>query len=93
MSMVSREMGRWLQSNPGPIYGRTMDELFSQARMIFCVSRRVKNPDQFCPPHIFQQVLEMRGYRPETREDHSKKHGEEGRSYFLLNLPGRHTGF
>lgn len=93
MSAISRDIGRWLQTNPGPIYGHTVEHVLDVARATFCIARRVKNPDVYCPKDVFQQVLDMRGYRAETRRDHSKKAGEEGHTYVVLNLPAPHTGF
>jgi len=89
MSSLSREIAKWIQMNPGPIYGMSDDQVWAQAISRFIQDRRWRAP---CPANDFMIHIANLGYKTETRTDHSKD--PTGNSHFIiLALPEPHRGF
>lgn len=84
MSLLSREIARWIQTNPGPIYAETGEGVYEKVRETFIKARRWKAP---CPMMEFMTHLDSLGHRTTTRKNH-----ETGQILFGLILPSRHIG-
>lgn len=84
---LSREIAKWLQSNPGVIKAPTSEEVWLMAKMKFITDRRWKEEFDMA---VFMQHMNSIGYRLEHRTVHGtpNKAGE-----FMLALPAQHRGF
>lgn len=88
MSLLSREIARWLQSNPGPLTAANQDEVWLLAKMKFMADRRWRQEFDMA---VFMQHLNSLGYRIEQRACH--ENGKEEGGVWMLALPARHRGF
>jgi hypothetical protein len=86
MTILSRDIGRWLSTNPGPLYGPTDENVLHQAHALYMLARRA-NP-QTCPFDKFSQFLANCGYRPDTRMHH-----DTGEHFVILALPAKSKSF
>ncbi len=87
MSMLSREIASWLQSNPGAIVGPDSENVWLQAKMKFMAERRWRAEFDVA---TFMLHMNSLGYRLEHRTIHS---GGKQEGSFMLALPAQHRGF
>jgi len=85
MSTLSREIARWIQTNPGRIEGDTEDAVWLLAKLLFIKDRRWRGEFDTT---LFMQYVTAIGYTTTT----VKNHGDKSQ-YFALALPERHKGF
>lgn len=86
MTLLSREVARWLQSNPGPIWGSSDADVFATAFAAFKTARRWKQEDTVA---AFSSCLDACGYKTTTRRDWNT----DGAYLTLLPLPEAYKGF
>ena len=86
MSQLSREVAKWLQTNPGPIVGKDSDECWLKAKMKFMAERRWRQEFDIA---TFMQIMRSIGYVMEHRTVHAKDEPD----VCVLPLPARHKGF
>lgn len=84
---LSREIAKWLQSNPGPLKGPDAENVWLQAKIKFITDRRWREEVDMA---VFMRLLDSLGYRLEHRTIHG---GKEGDGVFMLALPAKHRGF
>lgn len=84
---LSREIAKWLQSNPGALTGPDSENVWLQAKLKFIMDRRWREEFDIA---TFMQHLNSLGYRLEHRTIHG---GKEGDGVFMLALPAKHRGF
>lgn len=85
MSILSREIGKWLQTNPGPITGDSEESVWLQAKLTFERDRRWRGEFDMA---TFMSYINNLGYKVETRTNHGDK-----THYAHLALPERYKGF
>lgn len=85
MSSLSREIAKWIQTNPGPISGDTDDSVWLQAKLIFERDRRWREPFEMS---TFMTCVNNCGYKTERRTNHG-----DGSEFTMLCLPEAHRGF
>lgn len=87
MSRLSREIAKWLQSNPGALKGPDSENVWLQAKLKFMADRRWKEEFDMA---VFMQHMNAIGYRVEGRTEHNKGVKTE---VIMLALPAQHRGF
>ena len=87
MSRLSREIAKWLQSNPGAISGPDATNVWLQAKMKFMAERRWREEFDIA---TFMQHMNAIGYRVEDRSVHTNG---AVTSKCMLALPAQHRGF
>lgn len=85
MSQLSREIAKWIQTNPGPILGENDDSVWLQAKLMFERDRRWRGEIDMA---LFMQHVANIGYRTERRTNHGDKS-----EFSTLALPEPHRGF
>jgi hypothetical protein len=85
MSSLSKEIAKWIQTNPGPITGDSEDSVWLQAKLIFTRDRRWRGEIDMA---TFMTYIHNCGYKVEGRTNHGDKS-----NYAHLALPERHKGF
>lgn len=86
MSRLSREIAKWLQTNPGPVSATEPNELWLKAKMKFMAERRWREEFDIA---VFMQHLRSLGYVMEHRTVHAKDQPD----LVVLPLPAAHKGF
>ncbi len=86
--MLSREVSRWIQSNPGPIYGLDDTEVWEKVLAEFRRARRWKAEIKM---QDFMLYVANCGYRTEVRPRHGE--ADPNASFVMLALPEPPRGF
>lgn len=94
MSVLSKEIARWIQMHPGPIYGLSDAEVWATAQKQFIADRRWKDE---VPMDKFMIHVANLGYRTETRDNTAFEEGKSDqrtpRHFVMLALPEGSRGF
>lgn len=85
---LSRQISGWMYTKPGPIYGATTEDVFTEVRTRLAAHMNVK-PETIDLPTL-EQLIDILGYKPIGRINHGYKEGDERpQHYWMLALPER----
>lgn len=87
---LSREVARWIHSQPGAIYGYSDKQVWELARTKFMQDRRWKAE---CPMDAFIIHMNNCGYNVATRDNTAKERPDQPDHYHILQLPEGSRGF
>ena len=85
MSSLSKEVAKWIQTNPGPIIGDSSESVWLQAKLTFARDRRWREEIAMGD---FMRFVNNCGYKVDVRTNHG-----DGSQYAHLALPEQHKGF